>query len=73
VIQKRFIPGARSLNEQDLHENLVYFMVPQADIEVFEIFDVLSKLDSLITSDTKNRRRSKTIFPLLFQEPGGRL
>jgi hypothetical protein len=34
-------------------------MVPQEDIEVFEIFDALSKLDSLITSDTKNRRRSK--------------
>jgi hypothetical protein len=43
--QRRFITGARSLNEQDLHKNLAYFKVPQAVIEsirsklVFTIFD----------------------------------
>jgi hypothetical protein len=33
VSQRSFIAGARSLNEQDLHENLAYFKVPQAGIE----------------------------------------
>jgi hypothetical protein len=33
VSQRSSIGGARSLNEQDLHENLVYFRVPQTDIE----------------------------------------
>ena len=45
VSQRSFIAGARSLNEQDLHENLAYFKVPQAGIEsirsklAFKIFD----------------------------------
>ena len=48
VSQKSFIVGARSLNEKDLHDNLVYFKVPQADIEfirsnlaklAFKLFD----------------------------------
>jgi hypothetical protein len=45
VTQKNFIPGARSLNEQDLHDNLVYFKVPEAGIDsirsklAFKIFD----------------------------------
>ena len=30
---KRFIGGARSLNEKDLHDNLAYFKVPEAGIE----------------------------------------
>ncbi len=43
--QRSFIVGARSLNEQDLPDNLAYFKVPQAGIEsirsklVFKIFD----------------------------------
>ena len=43
--QRSFISGAHSLNEQDLHENLAYFQVPQAGIEsirsklAFKIFD----------------------------------
>jgi len=43
--QRSFIVGARSLNEQDLHDNLDYFKVPQAGIKsirsklVFKIFD----------------------------------
>ena len=45
VRQRSFIAAARSLNEEDLHENLAYFKVPQAGIEsirsklVFKIFD----------------------------------
>ncbi len=43
--QKSFIVGARSLDEGDLHDNLTYFKVPQADIDsirsklTFKIFD----------------------------------
>jgi hypothetical protein len=45
VNQRRFIAGARSLNEQDLHDNLPYFKVLRAGIDsirsklVFKIFD----------------------------------
>jgi hypothetical protein len=45
VSQKSFITGARSLNEQDLHENLSYLKVPTEGIEsirsklVFKTFD----------------------------------
>jgi hypothetical protein len=45
VTQKSFIAGARSLNGQDLHDNLAYFKVPQAGIDcirsklAFKIFD----------------------------------
>jgi hypothetical protein len=34
VNQRRFIAGARSLNDQDLHDNLAYFKVPQAERHV---------------------------------------
>jgi hypothetical protein len=43
--QRSFITGASSLNEKDLHENLVYFKVPEAVSEsirsklAFKIFD----------------------------------
>ena len=43
--ERSFISGTRSLNEQNLHENLVYFKVPQTGIEsirsklVFKMFD----------------------------------
>jgi hypothetical protein len=45
VSKRSFIAGARSLNEQDLHDNLAFFKVPQAGIEsirsklAFKIFD----------------------------------
>jgi hypothetical protein len=45
VTQKSFISGARSLSEQDLHDNLAYFKVPEAGIDsirsklAFKIFD----------------------------------
>jgi hypothetical protein len=50
VSQRSFIAGARSLNEQDLHDNLTYFKVPQAGIEsirsklAFKIFDEYAKI-----------------------------
>ena len=48
--QRSSIAGARSLNEQDLYENLTYFKVPQTDIEsirsklTFKIFDEYAKI-----------------------------
>jgi hypothetical protein len=45
VKQKSFIPGPRSLDEGDLHDNLTYFKVPQSGIDsirsklAFKIFD----------------------------------
>jgi hypothetical protein len=45
VNQRSFITGVRYLNEKDLHDNLAYFKVPQADIDsirsklFFKIFD----------------------------------
>ena len=33
VSQRSFIAGARSVNEQDLLENLAYFKVPETGIE----------------------------------------
>jgi hypothetical protein len=45
VTQKSFIAGARSLNEQDLYDNLAYFKVPEEGIDsirsklAFKIFD----------------------------------
>ena len=50
VSQRTFISGARSLNEQDLHDNLSYFKVPQTGIEsirsklVFKIFDKICEM-----------------------------
>ena len=68
VSKRSFIAGARSLNEQDLHDNLVYFKVPQAGIEsirsklAFKILDeyanILKGMYS-ITSDVKRRRRKR--------------
>ncbi len=49
VSQKSFIPGARSLNEKDLHDNLTYFKVPEADIE-----SIRSKLDLIIFDEYTN-------------------
>ncbi len=47
--QKSFIAGARSLNEKDLHDNLVYFKVPQAGID-----SIRSKLDLKIFDEYAN-------------------
>jgi hypothetical protein len=50
VIRRNFITVTRSLNEQDLHDNLIYCKVPQAGFEsirsklVFKIFDVYANI-----------------------------
>jgi hypothetical protein len=61
VSQKSFIAGARSLNEQDLHENLASFMVPQEGIEsirsklIFNIFDEYANILEGMYSTRFNR------------------
>jgi hypothetical protein len=56
VSQRSFIAGAGSLNEQDLHDNLAYFKVPQAGFEstrsklVFKIFDEYSGKHKIVSS-----------------------
>jgi hypothetical protein len=60
VSQRGFIPGARSLNEQDLHENLAYFKVPQAGIESirakldFKIFDEYANISVRFNGRPRN-------------------
>jgi hypothetical protein len=49
VTQKSFIAGVRSLNEQDLHDNLAYFKVPQAGIH-----SIRSKLSFKIIDEYAN-------------------
>jgi hypothetical protein len=55
VIQRSFIAGARSLYEQDLHDNLTYFKVPQTGIEfirsklTFKIFDEYANILKVCT------------------------
>jgi hypothetical protein len=49
VNQRIFTTGVRSLNEQDLHDNLAYFKVPQTDIE-----SIRSKLDFRIFDEYCN-------------------
>ena len=49
VSQKSFIAGARPLNEQDLHDNLAYFKVPETWIE-----SIRSKLDFKIFDEYVN-------------------
>ena len=49
VSQENFITGARSLNEKDLHDDLAYFKVPEADID-----SIRSKLDLKIFDEYAN-------------------
>ena len=49
VSQRSFIAGARSLNEKNLHDNLAYFKVPEADID-----STRSKLDLKIFDEYAN-------------------
>jgi len=49
VSQRSFIASARSLNEQDLHDNLAYFKVPKAGTE-----SIRSKLDLKIFDEYAN-------------------
>jgi hypothetical protein len=66
VTQKSFIAGARSLNEQDLHDNLAYFKVPQAGIDSirsklsFKIFDEYANiLKGMYSTRFNGRPKSK--------------
>jgi hypothetical protein len=66
VTQKSFIAGARSLNEQDLHDNLTYFKVPQAGIDSirsklsFKIFDEYANiLKGMYSTRFNGRPKSK--------------
>ncbi len=62
MTQKSFIPGARSLNEQDLHDNLAYFKVPQGGIDsirsklAFKIFDEYVNILKVMYSTRFNGR-----------------
>ena len=64
VSQKSFIAGARSLNDKDLHDSLVYFKVPQAGIDsirsklALKIFDEYANILKGMYS-TNNIRRQK--------------
>ncbi len=49
VSQRSFIAGARSLTEKDLHDNLAYLKVPQADFE-----SIRSKLTFKILDEYAN-------------------
>jgi hypothetical protein len=67
VSQRSFIVGARSLNEQDLHDNLAHFKVPLADIEsirsklAFEIFDEYANiLEGMYSTRFNGRPKDNT-------------
>jgi hypothetical protein len=75
---KKFIAGARSLNEQDLHDNLVYFKTPQADIDsirsklVFKIFDEYANILKGMYSTRFNwRPKNKGDHDQMDTAPGG--
>ena len=79
--QRSFIAGARSLNEQDLHENLAYFKVPQAGIEsirsklAFKIFDeyanILKGMYSTRFNGLYGRPKDFDVYAHTDSAPGG--
>ncbi len=76
--QRSFIAGARSLNEQDLHDNLAYFKVPQAGIEsirsklVFKIFDEYANiLKGMYSTRFNGRPRDNGTHDQMDSAPGG--
>ena len=78
VSQRSFIAGARSLNEQDLHDNLTYFKVPQAGIEsirsklAFKIFDEYAKiLKGMYSTRFNGRPRDNGTHDQMDSAPGG--
>jgi hypothetical protein len=56
VKQVSFIAGARSLNEQDLHKNLEFFKIPQANIE-----SIRSKLAWTVFDEYANILKACTV------------
>jgi hypothetical protein len=80
VNQRSFIAGARSLNEKDLHDNLAYFKVPQADIEsirsklAFIIFDEYANiLKGMYSTRFNGRPKNKGDHDQMDTAPGGPL
>ncbi len=78
VNQRSFIAGARSLNEQDLHDNLSYFKVPQAGIDsirsklVFKIFDEYANiLKGMYSTRFNGRPKNKGDHDQMDTVPGG--
>jgi hypothetical protein len=78
VNQISFIAGARSLNEEDLHDNLAYFKVPQAGIDsirsklAFKIFDDYANiLKGMYSTRFNGRPKNKGDHDLMDTAPGG--
>ncbi len=78
VTQKNFIAGARSLNERELHDNLAYFKVPEADIDsirsklVFKIFDEYANiLKGMYSTRLNGRPKNKGDHDQMDTAPGG--
>jgi hypothetical protein len=78
VNPRRFIAGARSLNEKDLNENLTYFKVPQAGIDsirsklAFKIFDEYANiLKGMYSTRFNGRPKNKGDHDQMDTAPGG--
>jgi hypothetical protein len=78
VSQRSFIAGARSLNEEALHENLAYFKVPEAGIEsirsklAFKIFDEYANiLKGMYSTRFNGRPRDNGTHDKMDPAPGG--
>ena len=76
--QRSFITGASSLNEKDLHENLVYFKVPEAVSEsirsklAFKIFDEYANiLKGMYRTRFDGRPRDNDTHDRTDSAPGG--
>jgi len=78
VIQRNFILGVRSLNEQDLHDNLAYFQVPPGGIEsirsklAFKIWDEYANiLKGVYSMRLNGRPRDNDVHDQTDSVPGG--
>jgi hypothetical protein len=78
VNQRSFLAGARSLNEQDLHDNLAYFKVPQAGIDsirsklAFKIFDEYANiLKGMYSTRFNGHPKNKGDHDQMDTAPGG--
>ncbi len=78
MTQKSFITGSRSLNEEDLHDNLVYFKVPQGGIDsirsklAFKIFDEYANiLKGMYSMRLNGRPKNKGYHDQIDTVPGG--
>ena len=76
--QSSFIVGARFLNEEDLHENLSYFKVPQEGIEsirsklAFKIFDEYANImKGMYTTRFNGCPKDNDVYDQTNSVPGG--